>query len=427
MATAAQEPKTEGAIWEQTRQPAWVKLLNVGGRGLRKVGVRSPRLDPEAMMAVARRRAGLSDFGDGGFREGLGVAVAAFNARDDAHTFGRIFFREYVIGQLVNRLKIQADLTRHPEILDVPIPRPIFIAGLPRSGTTFLHRLMSEDPAGRTMRTWEAMMPSPSPTPETYATDPRIAKARRQVNLVNRLSPRLAVAHEFAAESPEEDNDLFARDFTAAIISFLFDMPDYVRWLRDRDVTETYRYARRQLQLLSWKNRADYWVLKAPAHIFRLDTLLEVFPDASVIMTHRDPTQVIPSLCSLAAGFRGILTDRVDLRRLGSEFVEALPKGPERAIAAREKLDSSRFFDVSYEKMIADPIATVREACAHFGYDFTPEYESRARRYLAENPRHKHGAHRYRLEDFGLDAETVHENFAEYRAWLAARGLVVDR
>ena len=142
--------------------------------------------------------------GDGRFREGLGVLVDAFNARDDAPAFARIVFSDHVVSLLVNRLKIQADLTRHPEILDVPLARPLFIAGLPRSGTTFLHRLMSEDPAGRTLRTCEGWMPSPPPTYETYRTDPRIALRRRQDDLANRLSPRLAMAHEVAAESPEE-------------------------------------------------------------------------------------------------------------------------------------------------------------------------------------------------------------------------------
>ena len=257
--------------------------------------------------------------------------------------------------------------------------------------------------------------------PGAYATDPRIAQIRHQVELVNRLSPRLAMAHEYAADSPEEDNDLFARDFAAGIIGFLFDVPDYARWLHEDDLLGLHEYARRQMQHLSWKVRGDYWVLKAPAHIFSLEALLAAFPDAAVIMTHRDPTQVIPSLCSLAAGIRGILTDRLDLRRLGAEFAEALARGPERAIAARATLDPSRFLDVSYEKMVADPIATVRDACRHFGYDFTPEYESRARRYLADNPRHKHGAHRYHLEDFGLDAETVNGHFAVYRGWLSGR------
>jgi hypothetical protein len=424
MATAIDQDQGRDAIWEQIRQPSWVKLINGVGQGLGQVGVRWPRLDPERLMASARRATGLSDFGDDRFREGLGVVVDAFNAREDVHTFGRIVFREDVTRLLVNRLKIEADLARHPEILDVPIVRPLFIVGLPRSGTTFLHRLMSEDPAGRTLLYWESVIPSPPPEPATYRTDPRIGRVRRQVALLDKLSPRLASAHEMDAESPEEDNNFYAHDFRSAILGFLYHGVDYIRWLHADDLGGLYAYARRQMQHLSWKVRGDYWVLKAPAHIFSLPQLLATFPDASVIETHRDPRLVVPSICSLAAGFRGILTDRLDLCQIGTGIADSLPIGPERMIAARVTLDPARFFDVGYDDMVADPIATVRAACGHFGYDFNSDYEARARRYLAENPRHKRGAHRYRLEDFGLDEETIDNRFAVYRTWLAGRGLV---
>jgi len=411
-------------IWEHIRRPWWVRPINAVGAGLRRFGVRWPRLDAGTLLAAARRRSGRSDFGDGRFREGLGVLVDAFNARDDAPAFARIVFSDFVVSLLVNRLKIQADLTRHPEILDVPLARPLFITGLNRSGTTFLHRLMSEDPAGRTLRTWEGKMPSPPPTYETYQTDPRIALARRADHLANRLSPRLAMAHEVAAESPEEDVYLFGRDFQSVMFETLFDVPEYTRWLRRRDLGPSYHYARRQLQLLSWKYRADHWVLKAPGHLSWLGELLDAFPDASVIVTHRDPLQVVPSWCSLMAGVRRIANERLDLHRLGAECAEELAWRSQRMIAARTALDPARFLDVSYERMVADPISTIREACRHFGYDFSPEYEARARRYIAENTRHKHGVHRYRLEDFGLDEATVNHQFADYRHWLAGRKLV---
>jgi hypothetical protein len=404
-----------------------VKLINGAGGGLRAAGVRWPRLDAAAMMNEARRRTGLDDFGDDSFRGGLCSLVGSFNAQDSAHAFGRIFFREYCIGLLVNRLRIQADLTRHPEILDVPIERPLIITGLPRSGTTFLHRLMSEDPAGRTLLMWEAMEPSPPPESATRATDPRIARARRQLELVYRLAPRLATAHEFAAESPEEDNNLHAHAFAAGILGFMFDVPDFVRWLRDQDYSRTYRYVRQQLQLLSWKCRGDYWILKAPAYLFSLDALLAVFPDASIVMTHRDPFRVVPSVCSLMAAMRGILTHRLDLRHLGAQAIEAIGVGPDRALETRARSDPARFCDVTYDRLIATPVETVGEVCRHFGYDFSPEYERRAHRWLAENPQHKHGVHRYRLDDFGLDEASVERYFGRYCAWLDREGLIARR
>jgi hypothetical protein len=374
-------------------------------------------------MAEASRRSGLTDFGDERFRTGLGVLVESFNQQDTAHAFGRIFFREFVVGLLVNRLKIQADLKRHPEILDVPVPRPLFITGLPRSGTTFLHRLMSQDPSGRSMLFWETVAPTPPPRRETYATDPRIAEVRRKLDLLHRLAPRLAIAHEFEAQSPDEDNNLFAHDFAAAILGFMFDVPDYVRWLNTLSTQElvgTYRYVKQQLQLLSWQCAADYWVLKAPGHLYSIESLMSVYPDACVVVTHRDPLQVIPSLCSLAAGFRGMFTNRLDLNRLGAELVEAMAIGPERMMAARATADHSRFYDVTYERLVAQPIETVRDVCRYFGYDFSPSYEARARRWLAENPYQKHGIHHYRLDDFGLDAGTVERHFVSYSRWFAA-------
>ncbi len=413
-----------GPIWEQIRKPMAVRAINAAGSGLRKIGLTWPKVDPETMIDRARHISGLSDFGDDSFREGFEALVGAFNRRDSANAFGRIAFRECVTGLLITRLRVEDELARHPEILDVPVDRPIFITGLPRSGTTLLHRLMSEDPAGRPLLYWESVAPSPAPRPETYRTDPRIAWVRHQLRREEKLSPRLAVAHEIEAEIPEEDNVLHSRDFVTPHLGFLFDVPDYVRWLSDVPadrLLENYRYARRQLQLLSWKVRGGHWVLKSPVHQYCLDALLGAHPDARIIVTHRDPRAVVPSLCSLAAAVRGIFADRVDLRALGEEFLEAVARGAFDAGNARESLDPSRFFDVGYDRLVSDPIGTIRDACDHFGADFTPTFEANARRWLVENPQHRRGVHRYRLEDFGLDGEAVDRHFARYREWLECR------
>ncbi len=419
-----EDSASSGPIWEQIRKPLTVRAINAAGSGLRKLGGTWPRVDPRTMMERARQLSGLSDFGNDSFRAGLAALVDAFNQRDSANAFGRIAFRDTVTGLLITRLRVEDELARHPEILGVPVDRPIFITGLPRSGTTFRHRLMSEDPAGRPLLYWEGVAPAPAPEPATYRTDPRIAWVRHQIQREDALSPRLSVAHEIEAEIPEEDNLLHARDFVTPHLGFLFDVPDYVGWLAevppDR-LLENYRYARRQLQLLSWKVRGDHWVLKSPVHQYCLDALLGAHPDARIIVTHRDPRAVVPSLCSLAAAIRGIFTDRLDLRALGEEFVEAVAQGAMAAIEARESLDPSRFFDVGYDRLVADPIGTVRDACAYFGADFSPEFEANARRWLAGNPQHRRGVHRYRLEDFGLDEASVDSHFAPYREWLDRR------
>src|SRR4051794_24301443 len=216
-----------GPIWDRPHRLFWMRLFNGAGGLLGRLGVR-PRLGVPAMLAEAERRTGLSDWGDDRFREGLTVLVDAFEAQDNAHTFGRLFFREYCVRQLVNRLKIQADLTRHPEILEVPVRRPLVITGLPRSGTTFLHRLLCEDPAGRPLLFWETLEPSPPPGPEPDPGDGRLERARKSVRIVETLAPRVRAAHLFSAEEPEECNNLFAHGFVAGINGFLFDVPRYV-------------------------------------------------------------------------------------------------------------------------------------------------------------------------------------------------------
>jgi hypothetical protein len=207
------------------------------------------------------------------------------------------------------------------------------------------------------------------------------------------------------------------------MLGILFDVPDYIRWLGEQDHAVGYRYVRQQLQILSWKCRKDHWILKAPAYLFSLDALLAVFPDARVVFTHRDPLRIIPSVCSLTAALRNIITDKLDLRRLGAETVEAISVGPDRALETRARFNPAQFYDVAYHRLVASPIETARAICEYFGYDFSPEFEARARRWLTANPQHKHGVHRYELADFGLDEATVARAFANYRAWLAEHRL----
>lgn len=425
---APRERKVQEPLWKQARRhhPV-VKTFNAVGTGLRRFGVRWPRPDATAMMAAASRRCGLTDFGDDHFREAFRMLVDSFNAQDTASAFGRFAFRVCCTGLLINRLKIHADLTRHPEILDVPLHRPLFITGPGRSGTTLLHRIMSQAPTCRALLQWEVEEPSPPPRRETYATDSRIVRTRKRATLTNRLFPWLPITRETEAESPEEDNGLFDHAFDSGVLGLAYDIPNYLAWWAKQDHAWSYRYARQQLQLLSWQCPGEYWVLKSPFHQFKLDALLTVFPDACIVMTHRDPLRVVASGCSMVSGLQAILSDRLDLERLGGQVVEHLVLGCEQAIAARARSNPARFFDVSYDRLVADPVETAHAICRHFGYDFDAEYESRARRWLAENPQHKHGVHRYRLEDFGLEAPTVERSFARYLEWLAERQLDIRR
>jgi hypothetical protein len=393
-------------------------LNRVGGL-LRRFGIRWPRLDAEEFMAAARRRTGLSDWGDDRFRQGLRAMVESFDRQDSAHTFGRLFFREFCIRLLASRLRVQDDLNRQPEIRAVPIHRPLFVTGLPRSGTTLLHRLLSQDPQARPLLFWETLEPSPPPGSARARTDRRIARARRSIRDLEALAPRLRAAHLFEPEAAEECNLLFAQSFSAAILAYMFDVPGFIEWLRSLDRIENYRYFKAQLQLLSWKRPGDHWVLKAPAHLFSLDAITTVFPDACLVVTHRDPLECIPSACSLAAAYREITCHHVDLIRLGAEVSEVLAVSVEWALQARASADPTRFLDVSYPQLLADPIGVACSVYNHFGYTIEPSMEDRMRCWLTQNPQGKHGLHRYSLRQFGLQRSDLSNRFASYRAWTA--------
>jgi hypothetical protein len=233
------------------------------------------------------------------------------------------------------------------------------------------------------------------------------------------MAPRLRAAHLYEPAAPEECNLLFAQNFSAAMLAYMFDVPGYIECLRTLDLVENYRYFKAQLQLLSWKCPGDHWVLKAPGHLFGLDAIATVFPDACLVVTHRDPLECIPSACSLAAAYREITSNEVDLIRLGTEVSEVLAVGIERALNARAAADPSMFFDVSYPKLIADPIGVACSAYNHFGYTVKSSMVDRMRRWLTENPQGKHGIHRYRLHEFGLEPSLLSNRFARYCAWTA--------
>lgn len=297
------------------------------------------------------------------------------------------------------------------------------MTGLPRTGTTLLHNLLSQDPANRTLRLWEILNPSPPPELQNRDSDPRIEKANNSVVRLNSLAPRLASAHYLHPTRPEECNSLFEHDFVSIIFELHANIPTYSKWLESQNMLSNYRYYRKQLQLLSWRCPAvgagsledNRWVLKAPAYLLFLDALLAVFPDACIVQNHREPLQVLPSLCSLSAMMRGLNTDRVDLFALGNYWLNRFVNGALRGMQVRENANPAQFYDLHYQDLLKDPIGAVRQIYQYFGYPFSELHESNMKQWLAENPQHKHGIHRYSLEQFGLEPNLVKERFAQYR------------
>jgi hypothetical protein len=404
-------------IAPQPSRPIGLRIFNRAGGALRRIGIPVVELDEGALLDRARRLTGLGDFGDPFFREPMRVLLDTFETEAELNMLGRVIARTDVVRLLQNRLHMTDVLTHYPEIAEGEIPRPIFIVGLPRTGTTILHELLAQDPGNRVPMTWEVMHPWPPPASETYDTDPRIALVERHFSGVDRLIPGFKSMHPMGAQLPQECVALTAHDFASMVFSTTYRVPSYQAWLDATDLRWVYAAHRRQLQYLQWRCPADRWVLKSPGHLWALDALLAIYPDARIVQTHRDPLKVIASLASLVTLLRSMSSDRIDRHAIGAEWTARLADGLRRATAVRDHLppDTTPVFDMHFGEFVHDEIGMVRRIYEHFGLVLSLDAEERMRRFLAVNPKDKHGAHRYTLEDAGLNTATERERYRAYQ------------
>jgi len=394
------------------------RALNRGGHLIQRASGRQlVRLDPEVLCEEACRRTGLYDFDDDGvFREALGRVVRSMRLESGLSLVGRIAARQDLLRLLANRLRLVADRQRFPEIAAEAVRRPLFVTGLPRTGTTLLHGLLAQDPANRAPLHWEMIFPSPPPERARYTTDRRIAAAERQLRWFQRLQPNLQPIHAVGARMPEECLIITSHSLLSLQFQTTHYVPSYQTWLETIDLRPCYEWHRRFLQHLQWRCPGDRWVLKAPAHLFGLPALFQVYPDAGVIFTHRDPLKVAASLASLTTTLRSTFATTVDPVAIGREMTDRWARAIYRALRDRDAGCASprQFFDVQYADLERDPIGVVRAIYRHYNLPLTPEAEERMRAFLVENPKDKHGRHRYSLADFGLDPDEERARYAAY-------------
>jgi hypothetical protein len=369
----------------------------------------------EDLHASATRITGLTDFGDDDYRDGLAVLLDSY-ARDAALTpLGNKVMRGFLRGALVARLLSEAAWQRYPEHADVPIERPIFVTGLPRTGTTAMHRLLSADPAHQGLQVWLTEVPQPRPPRETWADNPVFRAIEENYRRHHVEHPEFMGLHYMSADEVEECWQLLRQSMRSVSYECLAHLPTYSAWLDGQDWTGAYRRHRRNLQLIGLPDRDRCWVLKNPSHLFALDALLAVYPDALVIQTHRSPRIAIASVCSLnrqaSAGWSTVFDGDV----VGRDQLDLWARGLERFTADRAHHDPAQFFDVDYDDLVRDPIGTVRAIYARFGLPLTDRAEAAMTAMHADNSSgQRRPAHRYQLADFGLTGEQVDERFADY-------------
>ena len=367
-------------------------------------------LNAETLLQKAATQTGLSDFGDDAFLEPYELLLKSLRDEARLNTQGVIMLQRTILRLLVNRLLTEQAFAANPEMAETPIERPLYILGFPRTGTTLLHSLLACDPASRWLRLWEGLHPAPAP--ESLQDDPRIATTRDWVAGFEKLVPNLARAHKLIATGPEECLWLIEHTFADLIFELRAHVPSYSKWLVEHEADElSYRYYRRQLQMLGWKCRGNHWICKAPRHLPGLGGLLSVFPDARIVQTHRCAESVLPSICSLCEITQSAASDTVDKTAIGAHWQQRLLEIERRSGEVRAAADPAQVLDVQYADLVANPIDTVQRIYEYHSYDYSAEFENRMKQWLADNRQHKHGAHRYSLEEYGLDAETVRTDF----------------
>ena len=367
----------------------------------------------EDLHASARKVTGMDDFGEDDYLPGLKVLLESLAGDAGLTPFGNRAQRAMVRGALAARQFSEAAWRRHPEHADVAVERPIFVTGLPRTGTTALHRLLTADPAHQGLDLWLAEVPQPRPPRETWADNPvfqAIDAGYRRHHIEN---PEFMGVHYISADSVEECWQLLRQNMVSISFECLAHLPTYSSWLAGQDWAPAYRRHRRNLQLIGLNDPGRRWVLKNPSHLFALDALLDVYPDALIVQTHRNPRTAMASMCSLAAHATDGWSDVFTGATIGRDQLELWSRGLARFRTERARHDPAQFVDVHYDDFVRDPIGTVENVYRHFGIPFTED----ARTAMADL--HKESAtgaakpaHRYALEDFGLTPETVDERFA---------------
>jgi Sulfotransferase family len=404
--------KNKSAIW-------LAGLLRSIDRAADSLGLFNQPLLPEALIAVAHRNTGLTDFGEWSFEEPLAVLLTAYQKEAGLTAFGRIAVRWDMVRFLSNLLRLRAEEKNDAGIIDEQIQAPVFMLGLPRSGTTFLHNLMAQDPANLTPLAWQTIYPYPLPGREPANFDPRPRMVARQFAAFLRLAPELPSLHPLEASASQECIEITGQVMRSMRFDTTHYVPSYGRWLDAAGHLEAYRFHKRFLQHLQHQKSSGRWVLKSPDHIFALKALLEVYPDARLVLVHRDPLRVLPSVAKLTELLREPFARKVDRLQIGRQVSERWRQGANLLIETSLKLSGSpgRIFHLKYKNLARDPLAAVAALYRSFGFILSPEAQLRIEHFIATHPMGGYGRNTYRLDIYGLDRELERRRYRDYMSF----------
>ncbi|ROS05753.1 sulfotransferase family protein [Sinobacterium caligoides] len=376
----------------------------------------------DSVVAEAKQRAGLDNFGDYSFEAPLRVLLHALEVEAKLSELGREMQHERVVNALVNRLQLQDFCQRYPEILDEQIAAPVVIVGLPRTGTTMLQRTMACDERFYSPLWYEIHYPAPARDWDfTTENDARIPQAELDVEAILEVSPGLAAIHPLEAGAADEEIILLEHSFFSTTPEAFCNIPGYGDWLSEADNTPGYQYLRRQLQFLQWQKKksgvnpnAERWLLKSPHHLHHMQTLLEVFPGTKVVQTHRDPLQTIPSICSFNSTLWAMNSEAVDDQEIARQWSDKFARGMRHTMAVRAQYPEA-FLDLWFDQTTTDAQGCARAIYEFVGMQASESALEKMRQWRQANKREDRAPHHYTLQQFGLTEQGLSEQFNDYR------------
>lgn len=383
--------------------------------------------DREALIAEARAQTGLDDFGDTWFFANIDALVPSLNEEAQLSAAGVAVARGMIVNGLVNRLRHVELVKQHPEILDEQVEVAAVVVGLPRTGSTMLHRMLASAPGMTGVRWFEAQNYAPFPDEQRGNPEGRRQTAQGLLDYMVANIPDLMSIHPMSLDQPDEELIILGQLYSSTMIEGTYHVPGFAHWLTApaTDRTQCYRDLKQILQSLQWQDPARKgarWVLKTPGHLMALDAVIEVFPEARIVMTHRDPVATVPSYCSMEYSLYRMVSDTIDRASVARFWAPRLAQLLGGFMRVREAAGGRNFVDVRYPDLLADPIGQGERVLAAAGVDVTPEVRAGMAQWIEHNKREDRAPHKYTLADFGLDEAEVARPFADYRARFIERG-----
>lgn len=417
------DPDETTVVAPQQRSPKAAQLLTMLISLDQELGSRRV-LDVDQLLDLAQRRVGQVPLGAHSDLHLQGIRCLAESIQRDPYydDLGRYMASHYIYGWIERYVQFEQDLADFPDIVHVPVAKPLFLVGFGRTGSTFLHHLLALDPQARAPRLWELQQPSPPPRPETYDTDPRIRRQQTQSDFRSIVMPNLHKIHELDVQAPEECQHMMWHGPQHIILGLK--SSDYWRWFQNLSPSQLhvlYACYKLQIQHLQLFHRGGHWVSKSLAHAHFLPVLFKSFSDARIVRLHRDPCQIIPAFASLIAHLQIPYTARIDFHDLGQRMLDLFLESMAKIMQADKEASPECFIDVLFDDLTKDPIGTVRAIYAKFGYHYTAGFENLVRKHLKADSASRGFKHVYSLEQFGLSRTKVISLSEEYLAWVERR------